>query len=78
MKKGLEDTITYFNKAISKDKIYLVDPEYYSSDQWYDDQEKRKFLKNKKNRTPCVRFSLFFTDFRQKIHRKTHTGHIKF
>ena len=47
MKKGLEDTITYFNKAINKDKIYLNDPEYYSSDRWYDDQENRKFLKNK-------------------------------
>ena len=47
MKKGLEDTITYFNKAINKDKIYLDDPEYYSSDKWYDDQKNRNFLKNK-------------------------------
>lgn len=47
MKKGLEDTITYFNKAINKEKFCLNDPEYYSSDKWYDDQENRKFLKNK-------------------------------
>ena len=47
MKEGLEDTIKYFNKAINKDSYYLDDPEYYSSDKWYDDQENRKFIKNK-------------------------------
>ncbi len=47
MKTGLEDTIEYFNKSINKELFYLDDPEYYSSDKWYDDQTKRKFIKNK-------------------------------
>ena len=47
MIKGLDGTIDYFNKAINKESYYLLDPPYYSSDFWYDDQENRKFIKNK-------------------------------
>ena len=47
MKKGLEQTIDYFKKAINHEQYYLYDPDYYSSDKWYDNQEKRKFIKNK-------------------------------
>ena len=47
MKYGLDDTINYFKLAINNKPYYLEDPEYYSSDKWYDNQEKRKFLKNK-------------------------------
>ena len=47
MKKGLEGTIEYFEKAINHESYYLKDPVFYSSDKWYDDQENRKFIKNK-------------------------------
>ena len=47
MKDGLEQTVDYFLKAINHQSYYLEDPEYYSSDRWYDNQENRKFLKNK-------------------------------
>ncbi len=47
MKKGLEQTVEYFEKAINGEEYYLKDPEFYSSDKWYDDQENRKFIKNK-------------------------------
>ena len=47
MKKGLEQTINYFKKAINHESYYLKDSDYYSSDKWYDNQEKRKFIKNK-------------------------------
>ena len=47
MKKGLEQTINYFEKAINHESYYLKDPDFYSSDKWYDDQENRKFIKNK-------------------------------
>lgn len=47
MKKGLENTIDYFEKAISHKKYYLEDPKLFSSDRWYDNQENRKFLKNR-------------------------------
>ena len=47
MKKGLSNTITYFNKAMNKESYYLKDPKYYSSDRWYDDQKNRKFIENK-------------------------------
>ena len=47
MKEGLEQTIFYFNKAINKENYYLKDPKYYSSDKWYDNQDNRKFLKNR-------------------------------
>lgn len=46
MKKGLEKTIECFKKSINNESYYLEDPEYYSSDKWYDDQENRKFIKN--------------------------------
>ena len=46
MKKGLEGTIYYFKKAVNKKAYYLNDPEYYSSDKWYDNQNDRKFIKN--------------------------------
>lgn len=47
MKKGLQNSITYFQKAINKESYYLKDPKYYSSDKWYDDQENRTFIENK-------------------------------
>ena len=47
MKKGLEQTIQYFEKAINNEQYYLKDPKFYSSDKWYDDQGNRKFIKNK-------------------------------
>lgn len=47
MKKGLEQTINYFEKAINHKSYYLKDPDFYSSDKWYDDQDNRKFIKNK-------------------------------
>lgn len=47
MKDGLEQTVDYFLKAINHQSYYLEDPDYYSSDRWYDNQENRKFLKNK-------------------------------
>lgn len=47
MKVGLEDTIKYFERAINEESYYLEDPELYSSDRWYDDQDNRIFLKNK-------------------------------
>ena len=47
MKEGLDITIEYFKKALNKETFYLKDPKYYSSDRWYDDQENRKFIKNK-------------------------------
>ncbi|HOZ89242.1 MAG TPA: LD-carboxypeptidase [Bacilli bacterium] len=47
MKKGLTDTLFYFQKAMNKEAYYLKDPEYYSSDRWYDNQEARIFIKNK-------------------------------
>lgn len=47
MKKGLEQTIDYFKKSINHEEYYLKDPNYYSSDKWYDNQENRKFIKNK-------------------------------
>ena len=46
MKKGLEQTVEYFEKAINNEQYYLKDPEFYSSDKWYDDQENIKFIKN--------------------------------
>lgn len=47
MKKGLETTIESFTQVINEKEYVLSDPEFYSSDKWYDDQEKRKFIKNK-------------------------------
>lgn len=47
MKDGLEQTVDYFMKAVNNQSYYLEDPEYYSSDRWYDNQENRNFLKNK-------------------------------
>lgn len=47
MKKGLEQTIEYFKKAINHESYYLKDPDFYSSDKWYDDQEERNFIRNK-------------------------------
>ena len=47
MKEGLERTIDYFKKSINHGSYYLEDPEYYSSDKWYDNQDKRNFIKNK-------------------------------
>ncbi len=46
MKKGLEGTIDSFQAVINGKKYQLADPEVYSSDKWYDDQENRKFIKN--------------------------------
>lgn len=46
MKQGLEQTIKYFKMAINNESYYLEDPEYYSSDKWYNNQENRKFIKN--------------------------------
>ena len=46
MKEGLENTVEYFEKAINDKSYYLIDPKYYSSDRWYDDQDNRIFIKN--------------------------------
>jgi muramoyltetrapeptide carboxypeptidase LdcA involved in peptidoglycan recycling len=46
MKYGLEETIKSFQSIINKKKYKLIDPEIYSSDKWYDDQENRIFIKN--------------------------------
>jgi len=46
MKKGLEGTIDSFEKVVSHKKYKLKDPEVYSSDKWYNDQNNRKFIKN--------------------------------
>lgn len=47
MKFGLEDTIKYFNYAVNQKDYNIDDSEYYSSDRWYDDQDNRKFIRNK-------------------------------
>lgn len=47
MKKGLDPTIESFTKVINGDEFILSDPDFYSSDRWYDDQNNRKFIKNK-------------------------------
>ena len=46
MKKGLDGTIEAFQKVIDHKKYKLTDPDFYSSDKWYDDQKNRKFIKN--------------------------------
>ncbi len=47
MQKGLECTIDSFNKVINGKEYVLSDPTVYSSDRWYDNQEDRKFIKNR-------------------------------
>lgn len=47
MLKGLEQTIESFTQVINGKEYILSDPEFYSSDKWYDDQEHRNFIKNK-------------------------------
>lgn len=47
MQKGLDSTIESFEQVINGKEYILSDPEFYSSDKWYDDQENRKFIKNK-------------------------------
>lgn len=47
MKEGLDGTIESFLDVINGKKYHLNDPDYYSSDKWYDDQENRHFIKNK-------------------------------
>lgn len=47
MQKGLDGTIESFNQVINGNEYILSDPDFYSSDKWYDDQENRKFIKNK-------------------------------
>ncbi|MDO5568736.1 MAG: LD-carboxypeptidase [bacterium] len=46
MKEGLDGTIESFQTVINGNEYVLSDPEFYSSDKWYDDQENRKFIKN--------------------------------
>lgn len=46
MKKGLEGTIDSFKNVVNGKKYQITDPEFYSSDKWYDDQENRTFIKN--------------------------------
>lgn len=46
MKYGLEETIHSFQMVINKKKFKLLDPEVYSSDKWYDNQENRQFIRN--------------------------------
>ena len=43
----LEKHNNYFEKAINHKSYYLKDPDFYSSDKWYDDQDNRKFIKNR-------------------------------
>lgn len=47
MLKGLEQTVESFTQVINEKEYVLSDPEFYSSDRWYDDQKNRKFIKNK-------------------------------
>lgn len=47
MQKGLDGTIESFERVLNGKEYILSDPEFYSSDKWYDDQENRKFIKNK-------------------------------
>lgn len=47
MKQGLEETIYSFNQVINGKEYILSDPLMFSSDKWYDDQNNRKFIKNK-------------------------------
>lgn len=46
MQKGLDDTIESFIKVLDNKEYILFDPEFYSSDKWYENQEDRKFIKN--------------------------------
>ena len=46
MKKGLDGTIEAFEKVINGENYELKEPDVYSSDKWYDDQENRTFIKN--------------------------------
>ena len=47
MLKGLEQTVESFTQVINEKEYVLSDPDFYSSDRWYDDQKNRKFIKNK-------------------------------
>ena len=47
MLKGLEQTVESFTQVINEKEYALSDPDFYSSDRWYDDQKNRKFIKNK-------------------------------
>ncbi len=46
MKQGLDSTIDSFEAVVSGQEYQLVDPEYYSDDKWYDNQDNRVFKKN--------------------------------
>ncbi len=47
MKKGLEYTNEYFEKCLMKDEeISIVPSSRWSDDEWYIEQEKRRFVKN--------------------------------
>lgn len=46
MLKGLSPTIESFTKVINGEEFVLYDPDFYSSDKWYDDQNNRQFIKN--------------------------------
>lgn len=47
MIKGIDSTIDIFEKIINGKSYSLSDPEMYISDKWNDNQENRKFIKNK-------------------------------
>jgi muramoyltetrapeptide carboxypeptidase LdcA involved in peptidoglycan recycling len=47
MKKGLEYTLDYFQKCLQASIPYKLEPaKYWSDDEWYLDQENRKFIPN--------------------------------
>ena len=47
MKKGFEHILEYFNKCLTTEKPFKVEPsKEWSDDAWYKDQDNRRFVKN--------------------------------